>query len=90
MSFHDMPPAEPRPGDSPQMVAALDRLLLEGVDARRPAGNNYQIKVTWDVSYYPSKGSILPDQDCKLKVRGLDALIDYLRETGRLPATCVR
>ena len=85
-----MPPAEPRPGDPPQMLAALDRLLREGADARRPAGNNHQIKVTWDVSYYPSRGSILPDQGCKLEVSGLDALIKYLRETGRLPATGAR
>jgi len=84
MSFQNMLPAEPRPGDSPQMRAAIDRFMLEGVDARRPAGNHHQLKVAWDVSYYPDKGTILPDRGSKLPVSGLDALIGYLRETGRL------
>lgn len=87
MRFQNMPPAEPRPGDSPQMAAALDRLMIEGADVRRPAGNPHQIKVTWDVAYYPDKGTILPDRGTKLPVSGLDALIEYLRQTGRLPAT---
>ncbi|WP_300974465.1 hypothetical protein [Sphingomonas sp. LHG3406-1] len=87
MSFQNMPPAGPRPGDSPQMTAALDRLMVEGADARRPVGNDHQIKVTWDINYYPDKGTILPDRGSKLAVFGLDALIKYLRETGRLPAT---
>jgi hypothetical protein len=69
------------------MLAALDRLLVEGIEARRPVGNNHQIKVTWDLSYYPDKGSILPDRGCKLEITGPDALIEYLRETGRLPVT---
>ena len=85
MSFHNLQPALPWPGDSPKMRAALDRLLVEGVEARRPANNN-QIKVTPDLSYYPDKGTILPDRGCKLQIRGLDALIEHLRETGQLPS----
>ena len=84
MSFHNMLPAEPRPGDSHQMRAAIDRFMREGIDARRPAGNDHQLKVSWDLSYYPDKGTILPDRGTKLRVSGLDALIGYLRETGRL------
>jgi hypothetical protein len=80
-----MPPASHQPGDSPKTTEAIDRFILEGIDARRP--NPHQIKVTPDLSFYPDKGTILPDGGCKLEIRGLDALIEYLRETGRLPAT---
>jgi len=86
MSFHNMPHAAPRPGDSPETLRAIDRFTVEGLDARRPAGNDHQIKVTADINYYPDKGTILPDKSSKLQIRGLDALIDFLRETGRLPA----
>lgn len=84
MSFRSMPPAAPRPGDSLKMGQALDRFLIEGIDARRPVGNDHQIKVCSDVSYYPDKGTILVDGETKLPVHGLDALIEFLRETGRL------
>ena len=84
MSFHTMPLAAPRPGDSPKWRQALDRFLLEGIDARRPHGNDHQIKPCSDVSYYPDKGTILPDRGTRLPVQGLDALIDFLRESGRL------
>jgi hypothetical protein len=69
------------------MAAALDRFILEGIDARRPAGSQHQIKVTPDLSFYPDKGTILPDRGCKLEIRGIDELIDYLRENGQLSAS---
>jgi hypothetical protein len=82
-----MPHASPRPGDTPIFLEALDKLLLAGADARRPVANNDQIKVTANLSYYPAKGTIYRDGDRRpMPIRGVDALIDHLRETGALTA----
>ena len=87
MRYHRMPPAEPRPTDKPIFLDALDKLLLAGADARRPPNNNDQIKVTADLSFYPNTGTIYRDGDSKpLPFRGVDALIEYLREIGALTA----
>lgn len=66
MRYRGMPPAEPRAGDSEKVTEALNRFLLEGVDARRPPGNPHQIKVSEDLSYYPDTGRIVrAAPDCR-------------------------
>ena len=85
MRYHRMPPASPRTDDKPIFLDALDKLLLAGADARRPPNNNDQIKVTATLNFYPSTGTILRDGDrSPLPFRGVDALIEHLREIGAL------
>jgi hypothetical protein len=88
MRYRCMPPAEPRPGDSAKVTEALDRFLIEGIDARRPPGNAHQIKVSEELSYYPDTGRIVRDGSPRLTIAGLNALLELLRETAR-PRTSV-
>ena len=87
MHYQKMSAAEPRPGDNPAFLEALDKLLAAGADPRRPAGNNHQIKVTPSLSFYPGTGVIFRDGDrAPLPIRGVEALIEHLREEGTLTA----
>ena len=87
MRYSRMTPATPRPDDTPAFLHALDELMLAGADARRPVGNNHQIKVTPNLSFYPGTGAIFRDGDRgPLPVRGLNALIEYLGKIRGLKA----
>ena len=87
MRFHRMPPAAPRAGDKPIFLEALDKLLLAGADARRPPNNNDQLKLTDNLNFYPRTGTIYRDGDpTPLPIRGVEALIEHLRDIGGLTA----
>lgn len=87
MKYEKMPIAEVREGDGPAMRLAIADLMRAGADVRRPANNAYQLKLTADTSYYPSKGTILCDGGGSiLPVRGIEALLSRLRESGDLPS----
>lgn len=75
MKFHKMPKAEARPNDTPAMCEAIDLLIEKGIDVRRPANNDYQLKLDWQTSYYPGKGSLFIDGEQQARPeRGLQAL----------------
>ncbi|MEG8041725.1 hypothetical protein QP164_02595 [Sphingomonas sp. LR59] len=78
MRFEDMPMAAARENDSPSMIRAIERLLMAGAEARRPIGNPHQIKVTPDLSFYPTTGRMLFDGGPAQPERGVDALIELL------------
>ncbi len=79
MRFLKMNKAEARDGDSPEMIAAIEALHARGYEPRRPANNNYQIKVNPNLSYYPGTGTTLTDgASSPLSERGLDALLKLL------------
>lgn len=82
MKFARMPKAEAREGDGPEMRQAIGRLERATVDVRRPPNNRHQLKVSADLSYYPTTGRITPDGEPALPQTGLDALIDMLIEQG--------
>ena len=85
MHYQKMSAAEPRPGDNPASLDALDMLVSAGADPRRPVGNNHQIKVTPSLSFYPGTGVIFEDGDrAPLLIRGVEALVEHLRATGCL------
>ena len=85
MRYNKMPSAAARPEDSVKFAEALDKLLLAGADARRPANNNDQLKLASNLNYYPSTGTIFRDGDRKaLSERGIDALIELLGQLGHL------
>lgn len=77
MRFEKMNVAVPRDDDTPAMSEAISVLLAEGYDVRRP--NPHQLKVTPNVSFYPSNGKILIDGQSVHVDRGLDALCRLLR-----------
>ena len=80
MKFEKLESAEPRDGDVPAMIEAIEELLAVGVDLRRPA-NNYQLKVAPEISYYPSKQTIFVDGEKGVRPeRGIEALLDLLVE----------
>lgn len=77
MRFDKMKTAAPSENDPPAMREAIRVLLDEAYDVRRP--NPHQLKVTPEVSYYPSNGKILVDGQSVHAERGLDALLRLLR-----------
>ena len=87
MHYQKMSAAEPRPGDNPAFLEALDKLVSAGADPRRPVGNDHQIKVTPSLSFYPGTGVVFRDGDrAPLPIRGVKALIEHLRAEGNLTA----
>jgi len=78
MKFDDMPVAEARASDGLAMVRSIARLKELGFDVRRPSGNPHQIKITPDLSFYPTTGKIVFDARPALKERGLAALLAFL------------
>ena len=78
MRFEDMPLAAARENDALSMIRAIDQLLIAGIDARRPVGNPHQIKVTPDLSFYPTSGRLVVDGRPALPQRGIGALIELL------------
>jgi hypothetical protein len=82
MKFEKMPFAEPRERDGKAMLDALHRLTELGADVRRPKGNGHQLKVSPDLSYYPTTGRIVRDSEDALDETGLGPLIDLLRREG--------
>lgn len=63
MKFHKMPKAEVRPNDTPAMREAIALLNLKGIDVRRPAKHDYQLKLDEQTSYYPDKGTLFIDRE---------------------------
>ena len=61
MKFHNLPKAEVRDSDCASMRDAIAFLLEFGVDVRRPANSNFQLKLDERTSYYPGKGTIFVD-----------------------------
>jgi hypothetical protein len=82
MRYEDMPAAELRPGDGKAMERAIEQLRTAGIAARRPAGNPHQIKVTHELSFYPTSGKIVPDGKQSWAKRGVQALIEHLGTSG--------
>lgn len=83
MRYLDMPIAQVRPDDHPAVIHELGLLVASGIDVRRPPGNRYHLKVSPGTNYYPTTGLILKDgQVAPLPVRGLDALLNHLRDMG--------
>lgn len=83
MRFEKLPEAEIRPGDSAAMRAAINVLTTEGADVRRPAGNEFQLKVAPRISYYPTTRTILIDGEMAGRtVEDLPELIVILRSHG--------
>ncbi len=79
MNHYLLPKAAPRAGDHPAMIKAIEALLQAGVDVRRPANAESQLKVDETTSYYPGRGTIFVDGDKgALPKRGLDALFAHL------------
>jgi hypothetical protein len=84
MRYHRMPVAEPRIGDPEEMREAIERLKKEGWEPRRPLGEkNYQLKLSPRLSYYPTTGRIVFDNETALPDRGLEALIGLLRASTK-------
>lgn len=78
--FHKLPRATVRNGDHPNMIAAINRLQREQIDARRPVNSNHQLKFINGTSFYPNKGTIFVDEEPGARAeRGLDALISLMR-----------
>jgi hypothetical protein len=61
------------------MVAAIERLIVEGIDVRRPEGARFQLKL----AYYPTTGKIFRDgAPAAFREKGVDAFLPMLREHG--------
>ena len=91
MKFSKMPLAEARAGDDLAVETAIARLREAGVEPRRPINNAYQLKVTPNISYYPTTGKVVVDATPALDIRGVDALIGMLIEQGlirKCPSLC--
>ena len=85
MKYEKMPMAEPRPRDGKTMLETVALLEDAGADVRRPIGNNSQLKLSADISYYPSTGSIVIDgEDSACSERGVAALLSLLRARGEI------
>ncbi|WP_425228542.1 hypothetical protein [Sphingomonas sp.] len=84
MKFNKMLPAEVREGDDPEMIAAIDRLIREGITARRPHNNRHQLKVGPTLSYYPTTRRIVTDGEPAWKETGIDAVIAIMLDRGLL------
>lgn len=79
MKFHLLPKAEIRPNDTAAMRAAITLLTQQGVDARRPAKSDYQLKLDEVTNFYPSKGTLFVDGDpCAWPETGQAALEKWL------------
>jgi hypothetical protein len=85
MRFEDMPMAAARKNDGLSMIRAIEQLLIAGIDARRPVGNPHQIKVTPDLSFYPTSGRLVVDGRPALPQRGIGALIELLSDHPSKP-----
>jgi len=80
MRFDKLPEAAVREEDDPAIQRAIERLLVEGIDVRRPRHPS-QLKVARHVSYYPTTGKIFVDgETAARKETGLQALLDLLRD----------
>ena len=83
MRFENMSVAAIQPCDAPAMVAAIDRLLVEGFDVRRPEGAPFQLKLPLGFNCYPTTGKIFRDgSPAAFRQKGIDALLLMLREHG--------
>jgi len=88
MRFENMPVAAIHPCDGPAMVAAIDRLFVEGVDVRRPEGAPFQLKLPFGFNYYPTTGKIFRDGAlAAFRPKGIDALLLMLREHESGPSS---
>jgi len=88
MRFENMPVAAIQPCDGPAIVAAIDRLFVEGVDVRRPEGAPFQLKLPLGFNYYPTTGKIFRDgAPAAFRQKGIDALLLMLREHGDGPSS---
>ena len=79
MKFDNMPTAQAKPSDALAMVAAIDRLISEGINVRRPIGSTFQLKLPDGLSYYPTTGKIYRDSaPAAYQQTGLAALLAVL------------
>jgi hypothetical protein len=87
MKFDKMPFAEVRPKDCKAVVEALDILIGFGVEVRRSPKNAFQLKLSEDLSYYPTTGRIFRDgDDSALERTGIEALLGLLMTEGVINA----
>ena len=85
MKYEKMPVAEPYLRDGKAMLEAMALLEEAGADVRRPIGNRHQLKLSADLSYYPSTGSIVIDgDDSACSEKGVVALLCLLRARGEI------
>ena len=81
MKFHKMPKAQVRPNDPPAMRQAIEYLDANGIDARRPVNNDYQVKLDEHTSYYPSRGTMFVDRAAHAwEEKGREALEKWVNE----------
>lgn len=78
MRFNRHPIATTGPSDDPMMVEAVRVLQSLGIEARRPRGCSFQLKVNESLSFYPGTGKIVPDGMPSLADTGLKALLDHM------------
>ena len=74
-----MKTAEARLNDTPEMIEAITVLTSAGVDVRRPPDHGFQLKVSPELSYYPTTKRIVFDGKPAEEEKGLDTLIKLLR-----------
>lgn len=83
MKFHLLPKAEIRNNDNAAMRAAITFLTEQGVDVRRPAKSDFQLKLDETTNFYPGKGSLFVDGDaCAWPEIGHADLEKWLVERG--------
>jgi hypothetical protein len=83
VKFHLLPKAEIRDTDTAAMRAAIEFLHERGVDVRRPAKSDFQLKLDETTNFYPGKGSLFVDGDaCAWPEAGQAALEKWLGERG--------
>jgi hypothetical protein len=84
MKFSLLPKAKIRDNDTAAMRAAITLLTSMGVDVRRPAKSNFQLKLDEITNFYPGKGTVFIDGDaCPWPETGDAALQKWLAERGR-------
>ncbi|GGJ36153.1 hypothetical protein CDQ92_10700 [Sphingopyxis bauzanensis] len=85
MRFQKMPKAEARPNDTPAMREAIDLLIEKGIDVRRPANSDHQLKLDGQTSYFPTKGTLYIDGEQQARPeRGLQALEKWIAQHAAL------
>lgn len=83
MKFHLLPKAEIRPNDTAAMRAAITFLTEQGLDVRRPAKSDFQLKLDETTNFYPNKGTLYVDgAPCPWPETGQAALQKWLCARG--------
>lgn len=83
MKFEKMAAATVRVGDASAMRMAIEWLDDAGIEVRRPANNNYQLKLAPTINYYPTKQTLMVDGGSSSQPGvTLEKLVDFLFDEG--------